>query len=307
MKKILHISYFIFHIFILTGCQDVIDLKTEVGPTQLVVDGWITNQQGQQLIKLTQSAGYFDNAAPIPAKGANVSVTDETGKIYTFTDLKNDGNYIWKPTNTTEALGHINGKYKLSISYKNENYTAQTSINRVPTIDSLAYEFRTQSIAPSAQDLKEGYMAEFYANDFKGEGDCYWVKHYRKGVLQNNPQELIVAYDGTFSAGANFDGFMFIRPIRQSISGRGGRKFYAANDTVKVELHSITKECFYFLFQIRQEAANQGLFAIPISNIISNVVNTTNSSNKALGFFGGSAVSKYSTIIDPKKARPSTK
>ena len=97
------------------------------------------------------------------------------------------------------------------------------------------------------------------------------------------------------------DGLIFILPLRQALTSDS---LYSAGASVGAELHSITNEAFEFLKQIREQAANGGLFAVPIQNIKSNVVNTNPSGPKALGFFGASAVTRMETVIDPAKARP---
>jgi hypothetical protein len=284
----------------LSSCQDVIDLQTEAGPSQLVVDGWITTQAGSQRIRLTKSSGYFDNTAAKPALGATVRVTDDRGTAYDFRDLKGDGNYVWQPTGS-QPIGRVGGKYVLSIKLEGEEYRAATEIRRVPAIDSIGYEYKEPTVVP-ADAPKKGYLAEFYAKDPLGVGDCYWVKFSKNGKLYNKPNGITLAYDAAFSPGAASDGLLFIQPIRQSVTPDNGTQLYAEKDTIKVELHSISLEAYYFLFQVRQESSNQGLFAVPPANIPTNVLNVRSGGPKALGFFGSSAVSAFQTVFDDKKA-----
>ena len=306
MKKIFYILSTIIGTATLVGCQDVIDLNTETGESQLVVDAWLTNETGNQVVKLTRSASYFDNSPAKPALGAVVAVTDDKGKIYTFKDIKSDGNYIWTPSTAQETLGKLDGKYRLSIKVDGEEYASASAVNRVPKIDSIAYEYRKPTVTPEDAP-KEGYLAEFYAKDFTGAGDCYWIRFGRNNKQWNKAQDLEMAYDAAFSPGAPTDGFMFILPLRQSITPNNRTELYAEKDTIKVQLYSITEEAFFFLNQIRNESSNQGLFATPPNNLPSNVINIKTGGKKALGFFGMSAVSRLQVVVDPKKARPSTK
>ena len=286
----------------LSSCEDVIDLKTETGPTQLVVDGWITNQPGIQTITLTWSSAYFDKNPMKPVLGAKVTVTDNAGKVYEFTDANGTGKYTWGKLNT-DTLGHIGGKYSLRIEHEQEVYTSKNEIKRVPKIDSLVYTNETLPIKPDDGDgQKTGYIAEFYARDFIGTGDTYWIKEVLNGKTNvDKAAKISIAYDAAFGAGAPSDGLIFIQPLRRSITYDS---LYQAGSHVGVELHSITNEAFYFLQQIVEQSANGGLFATPIANIKSNVVNADPNGRKALGYFGASAVSRMETIIDPKKARP---
>jgi len=284
----------------LSGCEDVIDLKTETGPTQLVVDGWITNQPGTQTITLTWSTAYFDKNPIKPVLGAKVTVTDNLGKVYQFTDADGTGKYTWGKLNT-DTLGHIGGKYSLRIEHEQEVYTSKNEIKRVPKIDSLVYTNETLPFTPD-DGQKKGYIAEFYARDFAGTGDTYWIKEVLNGKTNVDKAEKIsIAWDAAFGAGAPSDGLIFIQPLRRSITYDS---LYQAGSHVGVELHSITNEAFYFLQQIVEQSSNGGLFATPIANIKSNVVNADPNGRKALGYFGASAVSRMETVIDPKKARP---
>ncbi|WP_439557184.1 DUF4249 domain-containing protein [Dyadobacter sp.] len=283
----------------LTSCEDVIDLETQSGPPQLVVDGWITNQAGPQIIKLTWSASYFDNSPAKPVLDAEVSVKDDQGTIYKFEDVAKNGNYIWQKTGDT--LGQIGRTYTLTIKQGTETYTSTTELKRVPAVDSIVYTKEKLPFEPD-KGPREGYVAEFYARDFLGEGDTYWIKPVVKGkVMVDKAVNISIAYDAAFGSGAPSDGLIFILPLRQSITIDS---LYSAGDQVGVELHSITNEAFEFLKQIREQANNGGLFATPIANVRSNITNTNASGSKALGFFGASAVSRLETTIIPEKARP---
>ncbi|WP_254561592.1 DUF4249 domain-containing protein [Dyadobacter diqingensis] len=302
LTRFFQLSVVLLAIIGLSGCEDVIDLKTETGPSQLVVDGWITNQPGTQTITLTWSSPYFDTNPIKPVLGAKVTVTDNLGKVYTFTDSEGTGKYTWGKL-ATDTLGRIGGKYTLKVEHEQEVYTAKNEIKRVPKVDSIAYTNETLPIKPDKdKGQKTGFIVEFYARDFVGTGDTYWIKEVINGKTNVDKAEKIsIAYDAAFGAGAPSDGLIFIQPLRRSITYDS---LYQAGNRVGVELHSITNEAFYFLQQVVEQSTNGGIFATPIANIKSNVTNADPNGRKALGYFGASAVSKMETVIDPKKARP---
>ena len=94
---------------------------------------------------------------------------------------------------------------------------------------------------------------------------------------------------------------MFILPIRQSIS----QGLFADKDKLKVELYSIPIEAYYYVLQLKQESQNGGIFATPLANIPTNILNLNqNSTKKALGAFIVSKVSSFETVIDKKLAKP---
>jgi hypothetical protein len=284
----------------LSSCETVIDASIASAPTQLAVDAWLTDQPGEQQIRLTQTNNYFNNARPAPALSASVTVGDNTGRIFNFTDPDNDGVYTWKPANArdTTRLGIIGRTYGLGIQYNGESYVAVSQMPRVPVIDSVT--FSKEKVSPVSKE--EGYRAQFYATDLPGAVDYYYIRFYRNGQLQNRPQDIILAYDGAFRGSANTDGLMFIRPIRRSINPD---KFYALNDSVRVELRSITADGYLFWELVKAQLQNTGLFATPPANVPTNIRNQKAGGQSAVGFFLVSPVRTRTTVVSAENLRSS--
>lgn len=284
---------------LLWSCETVIDLETETGPSSLVVDGWITNQPGAQEIRLSKSAPYFDNSPAQPALQAEVWIEDDLGSVYRFEDLASNGKYQWSPVRADSVLGAIGRSYKLFIDFEGERYTAENEIKRVPTIDSLIFTHESWPFEPE-DGPKNGFIAEFFARDFDGVGDCYWIKPLRDGkYYKSNPSNISLAYDASFSKESSTDGLIFIQPIRQSLTVG---ELFADKNLVGVELHSINETAFNFLARVRTESSNGGLLAVPFANIPSNV--KSENGKRVLGFFGASAVSRMEREVDANTARP---
>ncbi len=283
--------------FGLTACEDVIDLNTTDSPPLLVVDGWINDQEEPQTIRLSLSAPYFTNNATQPVLNAEVTVTDDLGNVYRFEDKEENGHYTWNDS----IMGKTGRKYFLEIKTEDEVYKAESEIKRVPTVDSIVYTKEKLPFKPD-NGRQEGYIAEFYARDFQGTGDTYWIKPIIKGKpTVAKPTNITLAWDASYNAGGEVDGLIFILPLRQAITTDS---LFLEGETAGVELHSITNETFEFLKQVREQSLNGGLFAIPMTNVRSNVVNQNPSGQKALGYFGASAISRMETTIIAENARP---
>lgn len=286
----------LFSVCLFSSCETVIDAKLDTGPTQLSVDGTLTDQPGPQRIRLTRTTGYFDNATAPAATGATVSVADDRGKTFAFTDPDNDGYYVWMPTVASDTLGRIGRTYSLSITFGGETYRASSRMNRVPTVDSIV--FRKQKINPLSST--EGYQAEFYARDFPGATDYYRVRYYRNGQLQNRPRDIITLEDASFPGSADTDGLVFIRPFRRSVNPDS---LYQLNDTLKVEVMSLTADAFEFWQQFSQQITNGGLFATPPANVPTNITNTRANGPKATGFFLASAIRSRTARVASENVR----
>jgi len=298
MKKIFVIISVAFASFSLFSCEDVVDLEVQEGVSQLAVDALVTNKAESQTIKLTLSQAYFDNTPVKPALGATVTVFDEDSVAHEFVDIKSNGNYVYDATQ--KPLNKIGKQYALYIKYQGEEYVSLSKLNRVPKIDSIDYKVERFPIKPD-NGPQDGFQPQFYANDFEGEGDCYWIKSAKNNKYFSKSTQISVSYDGGFSAGSKTDGLLFILPIRQSLGG----ELYSDKDTLTVDVYSVTKEQFYYLQIVQQVSSNGGLFATPLSNLPTNIINyNSQSTKKAIGFFGISAVSSAQAIIDKSKAKP---
>jgi hypothetical protein len=296
MKKTLSILFISAGLF---SCEQVIDLEVKDGVSQLVVDAWLTDENKEQSVKLTISQPYFEESVPKPALGAEVIVYNQDSTAHVFTDPNNDGVYTYKPK--AGKFLRENEQVALAVKYENEQYYSLSKLKRVPKIDSIAYENFSFPLTPPSGGPKEGFLAQFYANDIVGQGDTYLVRSYKNDTLRFKPTDITLAYDAGFSPGSKSDALMFILPIRQAIN----QELFLDKDKLKVELFSIPIEAYYYLLQLRQESSNGGIFATPLSNIPTNIFNlNSKSTKKALGAFIVSKVSTFETVIDKSKAKP---
>lgn len=270
--------------FASTSCEDVIDVDLDEGTPQLVVDAFLTDISGPQLIRLVVTSPYFENAPSPAATGAVVTVTDDLGAVYNFTDNNNDGNYRWNAAGADTTMIQLGRFYSLSIDYDGQTFVSGASANPVPPIDSVPYEFREEEFG---QD--EGYYASFFAIDFGGREDWYWIRTTRNDTLISDPVYLNISKDAAFS-GEGADGFTFILPIRSAVTPFD--RPYNLGDTLTVELWSVSQETFSWLLEAQQQMTNAGLFATPPANVRTNIVNANSSSDvTAVGMFNVAMVS----------------
>jgi hypothetical protein len=301
MKKQLY-TFFIMSVSVLaagllfSSCEDEISPELEKADPILVIDAWLTDIPGSQVITITETQPYFDKVLPPGVSGATVSVVDNEGNTFLFQeDAAVKGNYVWTPI-ASEVIGTIGRTFNLVVEVGGETFVASSRMGRVPTIDSLTFTFEEKnSITPDM------YLAEFWARDFMGPNDTYRIKAWKNGVLLNKPSELNLAYDAGFSAGGNFDGVVFATPIRQGVNpfeeddNNELLSPYMPGDSIYVELHSITLEAFNFLSEVAIQTNRPGgfseLFATPLSNVSTNIFNENPNGKPVLGFFNVASVS----------------
>ncbi|MBB4079608.1 hypothetical protein GGR28_002233 [Lewinella aquimaris] len=278
-------------------CTDVIELETDFQEPELVVDAWLTDESVPQTIRLTLSQDYYANRLPTGVENAEVVVCrtqpDTTCFIFVHQD---SGRYVWTPA-AGEKLGDVGQEFTLGIRYEDGDYVSQTSMRRVPPIDSISFQFEEDQLG-----LDEGLYAQIYARDLPGAGDAYLIRSTINDTLLNRPSELNLAYDATFDAGSGTDGIAFIFPIRFSINKTdedGAFVPLVSGDKVEVEIWSLSPEAFYFLSIARDQIQNgdNGIFQIPVANAPGNVFNV-DTGEAALGVFNVAASSRAVRVVE---------
>jgi len=293
-------------LFLATACEDVIQVDLEDGDNQLVVDAWVNDKNEPQVIKLRRTSPYFDNSFSPAETGATVTITESNGDVYNFVDTDNTGDYTWTPSGQT--FGTVGNSFVLDIALANgKNFQSFSMKNRTTPVDSIAAEFREQSLGQP-----EGFYCEFFARDPIGPGDTYWIKTFKNGEFLNKPSEINIAFDASFTPGAMVDGVTFITPIRSFINripDSGDEAVdnndippYAEGDSIRVEIHSLNFEAFEFIEQAQTQLTlgDAGIFAEPPANVPTNIValNGTEAEDVPVGFFNVSAVSSLGRIVE---------
>ncbi|HRE66267.1 MAG TPA: DUF4249 domain-containing protein [Cyclobacteriaceae bacterium] len=303
MKHIVY--FFLLASFVFYSCEDVIDPKLERAEPVLVVDAWINNLADSQKVILTRTQPYFDNVVPPALSGATVTITDQNGTVFTFTEEK-PGEYVWVPSGNN-VFGAAGLTYTLSVQTGGETFVAESRMGQVPVVDSITF-----FVQEGNQFFNDLYQAEFWAKDPVETQDAYWIKFYKNGVHQNKPGELITAYDAGFSKGGNFNGIEFIPPIRRAINPFDTDENdalispYQVGDSVSVQIHAITESAFNFLNEVSIQTDRPGgfgeLFSTPLANVSTNIRNTNTNGSKVVGFFNVASVSglgrKFNSLDD---------
>jgi Domain of unknown function (DUF4249) len=218
--------------------------------------------------------------------------------VYSFLeDNTKPGNYVWTPK-SNEAFGTVGNSYQLDIQVGGETLKATSKMGRVPVIDSVTYytekRLGTEDLITSGQ---------FWATDPAGPHDSYWIRTYKNGVLLSKPAEINIAYDAGATSGGLTDGVTFIQPIRQGINSSDKdanekrMNPIASGDSLNVQIHSITVSAFNHLYGVKIQTDRPGgfaeLFAAPLANVSTNIINTNPQGTKAQGFFNVAAVSSF--------------
>lgn len=252
--------------FLLTGCEDVIEVDLDTAAPQLVIDAsihWVKNTPGnEQKIKLSTTTGYYSEKFPT-VSGANVVVINSAKKTFQFTETLVTGEYV---CNNFEPV--IGETYNLTITLNGQIYTATETLINAPDIEDQI-----------DQNNKGGFG-----------GDEVEITYY---FQDNGTQENYYLY-GFINPRVAYPEFQVEND--ENTQGNHTPVFYAnkdlkPGDVINIQLYGISKRYSEYYKKLMLSSGNGGNpFPTTPTAVRGNIVNQTNSKNFAFGYFSLSEV-----------------
>lgn len=268
-NTILSYTYLCFSIgtlLSLVSCEKVIDVKLNTSANQLVIEGVITDQPGQQTITLSQSVPYSTSNVYPPVTGAQVVVTDDQSHSWTFTESK-PGIYTF-----SSLKGEAGHKYTLKVVANNTTYNAVSTMPALVKLDSLSIKV----ITFGGDDIKT------VESHFKDPADQ--VNQYRWLLKVNGVQiKSVYADNDRLTNGNDVTNTLFYDD--------DDNKKLEAGDVAEVEMQCIDKDIFTYWFTLSQQTQNGPGGGVTPGNPPSNI------DNSALGYFSAQTSEKKTITI----------
>lgn len=275
-----------------SACEDVVQVKLDEGSKLYVIDAFITDQNQPQTVLITESDNYFSNQEAPVVSGAQVLLTDlTTNAQYTFT-YTNNGKYVYD-SGTQPAIGAINHIFELKVTIDGTIYTSMATQKRTAVIDSISAIYNDGNSGFGSGE--PFYNCLLWARDKVDKtADYYWIKTFRNDTLFGDPSDLNTSIDGTNGEvfDPNADTLDFTPPGIFL-----GFNSYQKNDVCKVEIHSISRECYNFLNQAVAQIQNGGLFATTPENVRTNIVTPAGAPTRAIGWFNMASVVSETKLV----------
>lgn len=249
---------FLLLLSVLTSCKKNISVNLNNAPSQLVIEGIVTNISTAQ-VTLTKSVKFSDDNVFPTVSGALVVITDNLGNSYNLTE-STPGKYI----NTT--LTGVPGRtYHLSVTAEGNNYTASSVMPQQVTLDTLLID-KISFAGDRVTIIKPQYT------DPSGFGNNYQFIE----TINNIINKKIFVWDDKLN-----DGGTSTRPLIEADSTIN------KGDTIKVEMRCIDKNIFRYFTTLQDIQYNSATPANPTSNIIGG----------CLGYFSAHTSQKKKVII----------
>lgn len=255
-------------LFIMTACEEVVDVDLQESEPRLVVEASLLWDQdtfeNPLYIQLTTTAPFFNEEVP-PAEGAEVRVIREDGIEYGFTEIQPG---IFRNEGFDPDPAYF---YELEIIYRNEVYRAKEEFISTPTLE-FVEQTEEGGFAGDEIELKLFYT------DPAGIDNYYLFRFFHERLS-------LQIYDDEFTDGNQTFAFFSDEDLEPG-------------DDVILEIQGISERFYNYLFILRSQAGTAGgPFQTQPTTVRGNIINLTNPDNFALGYFRLSEASRMTYTI----------
>lgn len=272
MKNIvLYLLLFLVPLF--TACEDVIDVDLDTAEPKLVIEAsirWGKGTSGNwQVVRLSTSTNFYSTEIPM-VSGAIVFITNSRGDRFDFYEVsqENKGYYI-----CTDFIPEIDETYALTVEYENEIYTATETLRNTPDLEEV-------------QQTKEGFdddqitIKAFFRDPVEERN--YYMHGFRRA--ENGPEYGV--FDDEFVNG----NYTFTVRIFNDLE---------PDEMLGIDLYNISERHFAYMDKIFITTSdnNLGPFQVAPPKLVGNIINETNPSNTAYGYFFLSEVTTIDYIV----------
>ncbi len=272
-NKLVHIIFLV----LVFGCEQVVELDIEQSIPQIVIEGLLTNKDTVHYVKVSKSIQFYETGLN-PITNAIIHVSG-AGEVI---------EYSHNPTNIDSLTGYyfsdlpyagkIGEAYKLHVDIDGVDYEAEDTMLYITKIDSLSFQLAAN---PSEEDFDDGKIYELllYAAEPQESNDYYQFYFYRDNEVITYTNNIYVFSDEAFGP---------------SLNGLSSPVLFREGELASVQMLSLTREQYIYYIDLSNLLnSDGGMFSPPPAN----PRNTF--SNKALGLWQVSAVSKAALLIAP--------
>jgi len=281
-------KYILIISFILSGfaCQELVELPLEEEQTRVVIEGLISNKEGRQYISVARTLNYYETGKLPPITDATVHILDSADNIIEQFLYNAEDSVYESATNFT---GEIGKQYKVQVEVADEFYEATGEIIANAQLDSVYYLSDEQLEALGQNPFGDGFFIFVDGSLPSTEIQYFLLETTVNDTLRNDRGDLSNSILSSEFFGSEFQ-FLLVPGLVE------------AQDSVHLELFTLTEDVYQYYIEFVNLLFNDGgVFSPPPVNPESNISNTSNPDNYALGFIQFSSVIENDLYIDEEE------
>jgi hypothetical protein len=258
MKKFLFIM---LSAAVFVACTKTITPALNTAPTQLIIQGAISDTAGPYYVSILNSVGFYaDNTYP-GVSGASITITDSTSGLRDVLTETTTGYYVTHSL-VQGVYGHT---YLLNVSLNGKTYTASSTMPQPVALDSVTFDNQTKNTIRAVANYQ----------DPKGVVNFYKYNLVINGVFDKRFQ----TFEDRLSDG---------RYIQDKIDADTSE--IKLKDLVQLSLVGIDKNVYTYLNEAEQIAYANDQLAAPATPV-------TNITGGCLGYFSAQTVSSKASYV----------
>lgn len=256
-----HLLIVLSAVVFFSSCEKIIDLKLDDAAPLVVIDAGISDQNENQVVKISKTYNFTEPNKFNGVSGAKVVLTRPNGSTINYTEVS-PGIY-----RTVRMRGISGNKYTLDVSFEGKTYTASSTMPARVVLDSLTFkQFNLFSKSNT-------YIAVNY-NDPGIVGNQYRYILRVKGKI-----EADMVNEDRFNNGNTVSDVIFYK-LDDLVNG----------DSLDVQFQCIDRNVYRYFYSLGQNDGGAGPPVSPANPI-------SNFNNGALGVFNAHTVSRRSLVI----------
>ncbi|MBN1145464.1 MAG: DUF4249 domain-containing protein [Bacteroidales bacterium] len=249
-----------------TGCENLIGFPDIPNHTPVpVIEAVLTNEPVVQRVKVSYSVSLSDTNSCRPLEDALVRVISNDGDTLEYFHQSKG----WYHSAVFAAAPGI--IYRLEVVIGGETYSSTGEVIEMNGIDSLHCRYDEESAFGDA-----GYYVYMNAGRVMDDTRYYIIDASRNDTLKTNGSEIWIFSDNLVES---------INNIKLPLS-------FTENDSVTIELYSISKTMYDYYYKLAYEVLNLNLSNISYRTNLPQLFHPA-----ALGYFQVSAVSRKAIVI----------
>jgi hypothetical protein len=253
-----------------TSCQDVIEIDLNDAAPQFVIEGAVTDQPGLYRVSITKTVN-FEQPNEYPAvSGALVTLSDGAVKD----TLAEVAPGIYETQHLPQ--GEPGRTYSLTVRAEGQTFAASSAMPAAVPFDTLTLDRGTLPFGGG-----ESILVVPNYTDPLGFGNYYRFIQWNNGERLPN---IFVADD------RNSDGIRVTRPLFAP-GGDDGEDELAVGDTVLVEMQSIDRATYKYLYALDANSGNGPNASVPANP-------DNNFGGACLGYFSAHTVQRRVLVVE---------